>query len=885
MADPFRNPDRGAFLSFLDWIDRPGQVVRNTIKGQGGGALRQAGQFGLDTLDALLPGDWLPNDLAREEDYVSGGDLVGIDHEKNPILGTVADIGVGLLTDPISYIPGAAVAKGLGAAGKAATKAVSAVDKVLPGTEQAISKAGQGIRSVFAEPRMSGANKETLNRAHAARSNVSRAGLDETRRIMGGLSDQEAEIVGDIIDNYKWQDGKLIGSLTGKPTLNANALSLPGAKFIEDETTALQRIALHGGVTPENQERITRAIEEIVGKDGKMGFSQRQAQEGIERGIFKEARNVTDAIPGVTEDVATEIPMRGTMHTDEIQPVSKGIDRFRKDYLQRIFSGQTADEVTDAALGNPSAVKGLKLETVEETADFLAKNPNVKFERNAAKRLAQRAEQQGTLAQRAEIGRAFQKHFAYADPDMRNAVLKQIEALPAEEANVLMNAFKGMPARSTPMDWLASANRFFKPFAVYGAAIPKMGSIVRNRMSGVWQALSNPEARGTVLESVKRLPSDLADAVTQSLGLKKLAVGELSSKINAIDAAFAQSGGVAENAMRALEQAGLGDVAQLMRSGALDGFVTSEELLKEMGRTGWKKQFSNIMDWPGKVFRATEDRMRLGMGLDLLKQGKSADEAAKIVRESLYDYNVNTVGNRRARDFIPFFQFAAKAIPQQAKLMAEKPFVAVGLSQALQQRPDEPIYPWQEGRLNIPFGETENGNALYASGLGLPFEALNQIPGSVRDFKKNVVGSSQPLLKSAFSAISGDDVYFETPYGSYDKIPAIGEAGDAGRLYNQIAGTGMIQPLDSLLRTIGTVTNPDRSAGIKALDFLTGINFREVDPDLALQQQLQEALSGNPDVRKYSGMYSTTNDPETMELLEQLKDAKARVKAKRSAKN
>jgi hypothetical protein len=152
-----------------------------------------------------------------------------------------------------------------------------------------------------------------------------------------------------------------------------------------------------------------------------------------------------------------------------------------------------------------------------------------------------------------------------------------------------------------------------------------------------------------------------------------------------------------------------------------------------------------------------------------------------------------------------------------------------------------------------------------------------------RDVQKNLVGSSHPLLKSAFAAVSGEDPYFETPYGSYDKIPGIGSAGDVGRAYNKLAGTGLIQPIDSILRLLGDATDERHGVAERLADTLTGINIASVDPDLALQQQLQQELMRNPDILRYQSFYSPHRDPEAIELMQQYQDAKGRVKAKRGA--
>ncbi len=239
---------------------------------------------------------------------------------------------------------------------------------------------------------------------------------------------------------------------------------------------------------------------------------------------------------------------------------------------------------------------------------------------------------------------------------------------------------------------------------------------------------------------------------------------------------------------------------------------------------------------------------------------------------------------------IPFFQYQAKAIPQQAKFLAEKPYVATALASLMGTKQDEPVYPYMEGKTNISIGRGEDGNSQYITGLGLPYESLGQIPNPSddlrtfgRDIARDVVGSSQPLLKSAFGAISGRDPYFNSDFGSYGKAPIVGEAGAAGRAYNLLAGAGAIQPLDSPLRMISGALDDRKSAGVRALDLLTGANVADVDPNRALQQLLQEKLENTPSVHKHLTLFQTDKDPDTQALLKQMAEARKSVREHRKA--
>jgi hypothetical protein len=948
MGDAFDPEPQGAALSFLDWIDKPGQVVRNVFKGNLKGAAKNFGDFLLDPIDAMLPGDLIPQ-LAGEEDKVSGSQLINVDEKEHPILGFLADVGVGTLTDPLTFL-GGPLLKGAGKLAKAGLEAAPTA------VTEGVEKAGQAVRRATGSQRMRPEIRSIADKARASTANEARAGMAQAEIAMRALKGDEADIVGDILDNLKWS-GRKAESLS--PSVDATVVGGGSPQ------RAIDRIALHPGVNAENFERISKAI-----------------PAAIELGLNQAKR------PGIMHG-------RGTL-SDE--------------YLMRQWTGQTDEQAIAEALGEgagrlgtPSSIKELKLDTPESINEHLTKNPKVNYERNALKRLSLRAEQQGKLAGRADIGqgildlarqgtvslpddvledfaskmpkadfpvppsgshadvqqmlggetstrqmvdpyglppsrggkqakelrdvgqmlggetsgraetglvgemsgkakpplnpkpRQYSQQelekakdailgtkFQYADPTMRNVVEKTLRALPPEEAQVLLDMYRGMSPRGGFEKILNWNNGLFKKYAVYGAVIPKWGSIVRNKIGGIYQSLANPEARGIAGGQAKRFASDLADATTQAFGFKKLRTGELSNALEQIDAAFKGSGGLAENAIGALSP----ELADAVRLGVTEGYVSSEDLIKSMGKSGWLR---SIVDWPGKVFQGVEARMRLGAFLDLRKAGKSADDAARIVKDTFYDYATTSSAQRTASSYIPFWKFATKASEQTGKLVGEKPWVGVGLSQLMQDRGD-PVFPFMEGKTNIPIGADEEGNDQYITGLGLPFEALNMIPnpsGSLEDFgrdlERGVVGAANPLLKSAFSLVAGEDPYFQTPYGSYDKIPGIGEAGDIGQLYNQIAQTGMIQPIDSLLRTIDDATDPRHNELTRLLDSLTGINVASVDPDRALQQQLQRALESDPDIRQYRSFYDPSGDPAAAELLQQYAEAKKKVKAKRAA--
>ncbi len=869
-ADESLPKNQGAFQAGLNWIGRFGQVGKNlagSILGTSGsleGAARQAADIVGEAIDAPIPGDWIPQ-FSRPQDEVTGADVEGISKDwqkEHPLLALGAGLPADIFLDPLTYtgfglLGKAAVGVGKGAEALALASKIPKAEEAIQALKAGAATAGVKARSILGAQRLTPEAQSALGAASAAKGNEAQAGLSAIKgsESLNALIGDEPKIVGDIIDNFKWGENKLPSDLYGGLAKGEQG----------PLTSALDpnRIAAHPGVNPDNIERITKAVQDTI------DIGQNQA---LRPGIFN-----PESLP--------------------------------KEYLARGYKGQTEEQAINEVLGrgpeglgSPGAAKGRTLEGAEDVASYLGKNPKVEYERNAIARLAQRAQAQGSLAGRAEIGRKLLGDaFTLTDDTQRSAVTEKIRQMAAsadpieqESAKVLHDAFHGLAPRGALTDALARVNRVVKPMMVYGFAIPKFGSIVRNKISGIWQAASTPAARGVALEQAKRLPSDLYGAVVDSLGLK-VGKDKLGQAGALIEDAFSKSKGAAKNASDYLRQsAGAGgytgqELADVVDSGAISGFVSSEDLIKSMAASPRAAKWKSVTEWPGRMFKGVEDRMRTGMALDLLRKGKTADEIGQIVRDSMYDYSVSSTGNRTARDILPFANYSMKAGVQQAKLLQEKPWLAVALSSLLTEKQGQATYPYMSGRLNIPLGADEQGNQQYASGLGLPFEALNMIPNlsgspqdAGRDVGRTLVGSTQPLLKTAGSLIFGNDPTFGTPAGSYSKLPGNIEGGGIGRAYNLAAGAGLTQPIESLVRTAGKLADDRGSAGTKALDLLSGANVVSVDPDRALQQRLTNYLRNRPDIASVQSLYSKTKDPEGLALIKALNEAKKRSKVKRA---
>ncbi len=483
------------------------------------------------------------------------------------------------------------------------------------------------------------------------------------------------------------------------------------------------------------------------------------------------------------------------------------------------------------------------------------------------------------------------QEYKHADPLMRATAEAIARNLPGDEAEVALHFLKGMEGRKGLARGLAALNSKFKPVAVYGAVVPKLGSITRNMTGGIWQKYSNPEARGTI--SPKNIPAFMRDWLASiEDGVEKLTGKRLFTKneFAQMDDAFKASVGDPRQALSLIKDPTMRAAAEKGVFG--NNFVDTEGLIMQAGKTGLRKFGADLYSYPGFMFRGAEQRLRYGLFKQLTQQGKSADDAARIVRDSFYDYTQSSVENRLARDSIPFAQFLFKSIPQQAKLMAEKPYLASAVGNAYAQGRDEPVLPQMEGKLNLPFGTDEEGNRQYLSSLGLPFESLSAIPNfsasplqAGRQIEQNIVGATSPLLKMAYAYTSGRDPMFGTAPGSYQKV-AGQDLGRVGGAINQLLGTGLGPAVAAgqLASKVGQFSDPRTSLGELALNQLTGARVQSVDPNRAIEQRLQSLLERDPTIGQFRSFYSKgPDDTNADDLLSALQNAKQAIKAKQKA--
>lgn len=891
MVDPLIPDDPGLLSSILDELALPGQAVRNVIGGNWEGVGRNALDFAGNLIDATLPGDWIP-ELSRPEDKLDTSDLIGGMED-----GSWSKFGVNLvgntLLDPLTYIPGGVVAKGLRGVGAAGRTALKAADTLAP-TLQAERRFDAGKMATksalgWLEPDMPEV-ANALGAGSATKSMVNQAGMKEVERVLKGTTDTEREDLFNIMQNIQKSKGGIVGQLA---PIQATGFMTPGHQLEE----FVRRSAMTGK-DPAHIQRLNDLAEQYI------PYAHGQWAEGVKGNVFSPAAGIAE----IPDPLGNIIKQPWEINAEEMSP---GL------YAQRSFSDEALATKPGVQASTAQALKPRELQTGQDIADelnFGGMAKGTELESDLATAATKRAEQQGSLMGKAAIAKSLlgDEFKSLSDPVSKAKmaeVLDNLASADPEGAVLLRNAWEGLPARGNVMEALHRANTIFKPSAVYGIGVPRVGGIVKNITSFPMQLAAEGEGK-QALAQLGRTPANLYEAgrkLVEGYG-GKLPAGALGQDGDLIEQALGQAGGRAENALQALEQAGRPDLADALKHGVVGGFVSAEgaqnsirqsgTAQKVLGKLGaspaTSERISNALDAPAKSFQGAEQFARLGnfqdIYKDLIAQGIPREEAARTasqrVGNALYDYSVKTPENRAMRDVIPFAAFQTNAIRQSAKALANNPWAAVAASNVIGQQGDSPIYNSMNGKVNIPIGRDASGNQTYISSLGLPIEALSNIPNPSADLydigrqiEQGIVGSSHPLLKSAYGLVSGRDPYQGSDYGTYSKVGGQ-DLGSAGRAINKIIGTGLVQPISGPIQQIGKLLDDHGTLGSDLVDLATGVNTVSVDENQALRQRLEEALKRDPEIRKYVTLYQQGDDPDAKQLLQALAVAKEKIKQK-----
>ena len=856
--------DRGPFISALGWMNDVGQVPMNLLRGR----FKSAGKKLVDVLgdipDAVLPGKWIPH-LSEESDNISGSEVLGIDRKKHPLFSGIADVGVGIAANPLSYlgVRGGKLKAGVPLTeGSEVTAATPAIDAVKDIANKAAEAMPEGLRKVIDQTARS--TRRTANyldvpdeaaalmkQAEAKGKTATQLSETRTNQIFGDMLPEERDIAGQALQRIRKTDAK------DRSTWHE----------IDDQDAFIQS---HPDLDLAGVSRVKQAIADTH-EHGRF-----QRDEGIAGGVLRDLRD------------------------------DNGELLLGDNYAHRRFTGRETAPLPEGetAAARSTSANERVFKTPTEVIQHLQKNPELDLEFDPLASGLSRARQQGQDLTKGALGRSFsgEKDFTLNE---KGHMAKMDDAIAqmgdTDQAYQLKNMWEGIPERDSHAftQALHKGNKLFKSAATFGVVMPRISFNVGNRVGGLWQVLSNDSARGTIGASSRRAMSDLLGAIDDGavklFGGKKSRWenGELTRDLTHWEDSFKKAKGN-PNELRKLIAAHPGGgnngkfLQEALDNGVIDaGWVDQEALLAKAAATPLRKRVNDIMQWPASIAQGVEQRMRYGTFKDLMKSGKmSAEEAAKTVRDTYLDYAQPGIANRRFRDIVPFGAFLSQNVKQQAGFVARHPVAGVAASQFYGDRGDNVRYPWMDNGLSIPGGLDEQGNPQYITSLRLPVEGLSAVPGlGSDDLYRDVGGSLQPLLKTAVSYATGKDTFTGGDFGTYDKL--LGEhRGALGRTYNNLRSTGVLQPLTGPVDQLTNWLDDRKSLPERAVTGVTGVKMQSVNPALAKKIEIETYLKKNPDVMRSTRYFTPSGqeqDPGLTELLNQLNQAKETLARQRDA--
>jgi len=320
----------------------------------------------------------------------------------------------------------------------------------------------------------------------------------------------------------------------------------------------------------------------------------------------------------------------------------------------------------------------------------------------------------------------------------------------------------------------------------------------------------------------------------------------------------------------------------LMNRGVLP---SATETGREFLPTGLGRAAGNMVDTTA----------RLATMIGFMRQGMDISTAAMKSRLAHVDYMRLTPFERQyMRRLAPFYSWTRGMAPWQFKHLAEYPGggSAQAIRAATQARSDDYVPEWVAGGLAVEMSPDAEGNRQYLTGLDLPHEAVMEpmMLGSdaLRNTGRGYLGMLNPLIKGPLEYFA-DSSFFRRGQKLSELDPTLGRTvsnvGEmmgyeinprflrsyrGGDLAEQVLANS---PLARVLTTTRGLTDPRKSLGTKAFNFLTGGRVTSVEPQAEernILNLIEENVRGKPGVGTFSTIYSKNLadlDPETLQLM------------------
>lgn len=253
-----------------------------------------------------------------------------------------------------------------------------------------------------------------------------------------------------------------------------------------------------------------------------------------------------------------------------------------------------------------------------------------------------------------------------------------------------------------------------------------------------------------------------------------------------------------------------------------------------------------------------------------MDSGMDAAQAAHLVREIQFDYGRKAGGALKhnfsddvMKKIFPFWSFTSNNIPYQLRQLFNRP--GGGHAQTLRfinqaQRANEGYVPeWMKERVSVRVGGDDE-NARFIRQFGLSIEDLAKfqpslMPAGIFRTASRLIADMNPLITTPVKWWTGKDPYsgrnvkdLNSPTENY-----------LGRKMPFTDSVLMATPASRGVTTLEMLLDPRTSAGLKALNFATGVKVGTYDLPLQKAYELERAnkaiIEQDPVGRAFETMY------------------------------
>jgi hypothetical protein len=251
----------------------------------------------------------------------------------------------------------------------------------------------------------------------------------------------------------------------------------------------------------------------------------------------------------------------------------------------------------------------------------------------------------------------------------------------------------------------------------------------------------------------------------------------------------------------------------------------------------------------GQINAGIEDAARVGTFVRLVEGGMDPVRAQQRIDRVFVNYDVVSPTERTLRDLIPFARYAIGSVPVTLQNTARNAggFFPAATRTLINRQPDEQFLPENvRGKAAIQLGVDREGNPIYASSLGLPFDVAGDALGLVgRAFqggiKRGLLAGAQPQLRAAAEAELDTSFYFGGSPFAYRQAPrALPDALTtvttlpSGKKVREVPGWVNhwllgATPLSRFRSELDNLLDERLDPQARAIDALSGVRLQSVD--------------------------------------------------------